>query len=88
MSAEFAPQTCIRSIRKDRNHDAVMRIGGEAPRRRAHSKSRLKDHVQCRVAATSVHYPQLAMKATEMRKFRCKVLTPVGGPDLPASRRW
>ena len=40
----FAPQTCIRSIREDRHHDAVMRIGGEAPRRWAHSKPRLKDH--------------------------------------------
>jgi len=39
-----APQTCIRSIREDRDHDAIMRISGEAPRRRAHSKPRLKDH--------------------------------------------
>src|SRR5215831_12166342 len=38
--ASIAAQTCIRSIREDRNHDAVMRIGGEAPRRRAHSKAR------------------------------------------------
>ena len=29
--AEIAPRPCIRSIRGDRNHDAVMRIGGEAP---------------------------------------------------------
>src|SRR5262249_8421517 len=43
------------------HHDAVMRIGGETPRRRAHSKTRVKDHVQCRVAASSVHYPQLVM---------------------------
>jgi hypothetical protein len=42
--ASIAPQTCIRSIREDRNHDAVMRIGGEAPRRRAHSKPRLNGH--------------------------------------------
>ena len=35
--ANFAPQTCIRLIREDRSHDAVVRIGGEAPRRRAHS---------------------------------------------------
>jgi hypothetical protein len=27
----FAPHTCIRSVRLDRDHDAVMRIGGEAP---------------------------------------------------------
>src|SRR5438876_35404 len=35
-----------------------MRIGGEAPRRRAHSKPRLVDHVQSRVAATSVRHLQ------------------------------
>ena len=34
------------------NHDAVIRIGGEAPGRRAHSKPRLNDHVQSRVATT------------------------------------
>ena len=37
----------------DPNHDAVIRIGGEAPGRRAHSKPRRADHVQYRVAATS-----------------------------------
>jgi hypothetical protein len=42
--ADRAPRTCIRPTREDRNHDAVMRIGGEAPRRRAHSKPRYKDH--------------------------------------------
>ena len=39
-----APRTCIRPTREDRNHDAVMRIGGEAPRRRAHSKPRREGH--------------------------------------------
>src|ERR1700740_1317671 len=34
---KFARQTCMRSIREDRIHDAAMRIGGEAPRWRAHS---------------------------------------------------
>jgi hypothetical protein len=42
--AEIAPQPCIRSIREDRNHDAVMGIGGEAPGRRAHSSQRLGSH--------------------------------------------
>jgi type IV secretion system protein TrbF len=51
--ADRAPRTCIRPTREDRNHDAVMRIGGEAPRRRAHSKPRCKDHSPHRVAATS-----------------------------------
>ena len=31
----IVPRPCIRSIRKDRDHDAVMRIGGEAPGQRA-----------------------------------------------------
>jgi hypothetical protein len=29
--ADLAPHTCIRSVRLDRDHDAVMRIGGKAP---------------------------------------------------------
>jgi hypothetical protein len=51
--ARLAPQTCIRSIAVDRNHDAVMRIGGEAPGRRAHSTERRVNHVPLRVTATS-----------------------------------
>ena len=39
--AEIAPQPCIRLIRADRNHDAVMRIGGETPGQRAQSAQRL-----------------------------------------------
>jgi hypothetical protein len=41
LGAETAPQPCIRSIGEDRNHDAVIRIGGEAPGRRAQSAQRL-----------------------------------------------
>ena len=37
----------------DPDHDAVIRIGGEAPGRRAHSKPRRAGHVHYRVAATS-----------------------------------
>jgi len=39
-----------------------MRIGGEAPRRRAHSKARWQDQVTGRVAATSVRQLQLGIK--------------------------
>ena len=42
--AEIAPRPCIRLICGDRNHDAVMRIGGVAPGRRAHSSQRLGSH--------------------------------------------
>src|SRR6516162_3106813 len=38
---------------KDPNHDAVMRIGGEAPRRRTHSFPRHKSHDTSRDPATS-----------------------------------
>src|SRR5439155_25076296 len=31
LGADLAPHTCIRSVRSDPDHDAVMRIGGEAP---------------------------------------------------------
>src|SRR5271168_2962344 len=43
------------------NHDAVIRIGGETPGRRAHSKPRRTGHVQYRVAATSDRHLQLAL---------------------------
>ena len=42
----------------DPNHDAVIRIGGEAPGRQADSKPRSEDHVQYRVAATSDRHLQ------------------------------
>ena len=42
---------CGRS--KDPNHDAVMRIGSEAPKRRTHSSNRHKSQGTCRESATS-----------------------------------
>src|SRR3954453_1195403 len=36
----IAPQPCIRSVQRVPDHDAVMRISGEAPGRRAHSQER------------------------------------------------
>ena len=38
---------------KDPNHDAVMRIGSEAPKRRTHSSSRHESQGACRGSATS-----------------------------------
>ena len=70
--AIFAPQTCIRWIREDPDHDAVMRIGGEAPGRRAHSKPRRSGHVQYRVAATSGRHLQSGDKyASGLQKLNC-----------------
>ena len=42
------------------NHDADLRIGGEAPRRRAHSPTRYDDQCLVRVATTSDRYRQIA----------------------------
>src|SRR5271166_3777198 len=91
---KLAPQTCIRLIREDRNHDAVMRIGGEAPRRRAHSKPRLEGHVQCRLAATSARHLRLGLDRRANRRisvvlaYRQVIPPPAEGVDLPAPRRW
>jgi len=48
----IAPHPCIRWV-QDPNHDAVIRISGEAPRRVAHSFSRHKSHSTSRDSATS-----------------------------------
>ena len=52
------PRPCIRWVAKTHTHDAIMRIGGEAPRRRAHSTPRHESHVGTRVAATSNRHRQ------------------------------
>jgi len=49
----FAPQPCIRQGPSNPNHDAVIRIGGEAPRRRIHSFSRHRGHRGATDNATS-----------------------------------
>ncbi len=65
----IAPQPCIRSIREDRNHDAVMRIGGEAPRRRTHSFSRHKGHRGARVAPPRMVIDVPSGRRAEMLKL-------------------
>jgi hypothetical protein len=55
----------------DLNHDAIMRIGSEAPGRRAHSTGRSKHHVQTRVAATSDRGLQFIRFALRNRKNSC-----------------
>ena len=49
----IAPHPCIRQVQRGPDHDAVMRIGGEAPGRRAHSQERCQHHGRLRVTATS-----------------------------------
>src|SRR5215467_6470714 len=46
----------------DPDHDAVIRIGGEAPGWRAHSKPRRAGHVQYRVATASDRHLQSVIR--------------------------
>jgi hypothetical protein len=64
VGARIAPHACIRWVSYDPNHDAVMRIGSEAPRRRTHSLPRHQSHADVRDPATSnCHRRPVAMRA-------------------------
>jgi hypothetical protein len=69
LGRDIASQTCIRLIHPDQNHDACMRIGGEAPGRRVHSGSRHEGHVFVRITATSdvVGRPQVGLPNRQFR---------------------
>src|SRR3954447_22473141 len=49
----IAPHPCIRQVHRGPDHDAVMRIGGEAPGRRAPFSGTVQHHGRFRVTATS-----------------------------------
>ena len=55
----------------DPNHDAAMRIGGEAPGRRAHSAPRLGGHACARVTATSDRHRRPATRVWRSAEARC-----------------
>ena len=54
---------CGRSVRI-LTHDAVMRIGGKAPGRRAHSRRRHLCHVSCRFPPPRIVNRQSALNAS------------------------
>src|SRR6516164_2236462 len=56
---------CGRS--KDPNHDAVMRIGSEAPKRRTHSSNRHESQGPCRESATSNRHRYPIIRAEIVR---------------------
>src|SRR4051812_5249149 len=58
----IAPRACIRWAAWGPNHDAAMRIGGEAPGRRVQSEQRLWGHSLVRRPATSDHGRQLTTR--------------------------
>ena len=91
----IAPRTCIRSVRADLNHDAAMRIGGEAPERRTQSHTRRRSHSSRRAAATSDHDRQPATPRRAPKLFPSAYPTavtagrraiPVGGSPVVANR--
>src|ERR671912_661967 len=67
----IAPRACIRQALRDPNHDAAMRIGGEAPGRRAHSAPRLGGHACARVTATSDRHRRPATRVWRSAEARC-----------------
>src|SRR4051794_41436136 len=76
------------------DHDAAMRIGGEAPGRRAHSEPRLEGHVPGRVAATSDRHLRSVAETrdgTATRLWRApgggSRRPPEGGAPPPLGRR-
>src|SRR5215472_15299898 len=76
----------------DPDHDAVIRIGGEVPGRRAHSKLRRAGHVQYRVAATSDRHLQSVIGswriAENLLLAGIAVRQPREGSCLTAPRQW
>ena len=73
------------------DHDAVMRIGGEAPGRRAHSRKRCRHHAMLRVTATSDRQRRLALSCSPGSKsLSCPrpPFTPLARRRQPAPRRW
>src|SRR5450631_3756409 len=68
-----------------------MRIGGEAPRRRTHSRNRFQNHGLLRVTATSDRHRTLTMfcsSASESLSFEVLFLTPLAIRRQPEPRQW
>ena len=92
----IAPQPCIRSVHEDRNHDAVMRIGGEAPGWRAQSRNRYQRHGLLRVTATSDRHRQFIARGGTSAETACDcyllnvspAIAPGAGPYPAVYRQW
>ena len=73
------------------DHDAVMRIGGEAPGRRAHSRKRCQHHGLLRVTATSDRHRRPAMSCSPGSKslsYPRSPVTPLARRRQLAPRPW
>ena len=72
---------------KDPNHDAVMRIGSEAPKRRTHSSSRHESQGACRDSATSNrHRRAITSGRTRPKLSGCLQRSPFIVPDAKRRR--
>ena len=75
------------------DHDAVMRIGGEAPRRRTHSRNRCQHQGLLRVTATSDHHRKPTMLSSVSKSpllpipaHAARNTTPAGTSPVVTSR--
>src|SRR5271154_5166918 len=71
---------------KDPNHDAVMRIGSEAPKRRTHSSNRLQSQGTCRESATSNRHRPITSVRTGPKLSGCLQRPPFIVPDAKRRR--
>src|SRR3982750_4039090 len=69
------------------DHDAVMRIGGEAPGRRAHSRKRCRHHGLLRVTATSDRHWRPTISCSPGSKSSQSLSCPRSPVTLLARRR-
>src|ERR1700738_2701199 len=68
-----------------------MRIGGEAPRRRTHSRNRVQNHGLLRVTGTSDRHripTMFCSSASESLSFLSFSLTPLAIRRQPEPRQW
>src|SRR4051812_21992776 len=71
------------------DHDAVMRIGGEAPGRRAHSRKRYRHHGLLRVTATSDRQRRPTISCSSASACPClRLLTRLARRRQLAPRHW
>jgi hypothetical protein len=76
----------MRSVQADQDHDAVMRISGEAPKRWAQSPMRHQSHVRGRVTTTSVRrQPPTAATLVGAETIRSCLPQAAGRSTTPSS---
>src|SRR5215213_9117677 len=64
----FAPHPCIRlALLSGPDHEAIIRFGGEAPRRRAHSTERFDDHVGVQVTTALDFLPAVKSRPSGLK---------------------